>query len=50
MRFGLDDGSEHTLEEVGIVCGDRERIRRSKRKRCVSCGILRVRAKLARVS
>ena len=41
MRFGLEDGSEHTLEEVGQSFQvTRERIRRSRRRRCASCGIL----------
>jgi len=35
MRFGLDDGSEHTLEEVGqSFAVTRERIGRSRRRRC----------------
>jgi len=33
MRFGLDDGSEHTLEEVGqVFCVTRERIRQIEAK------------------
>jgi len=41
MRFGLDDGSEHTLEEAASpFAGTRERIRQIEAKRCASCGIV----------
>jgi len=40
MRFGLEDGSEHTLEEVGQSFQvTRERIRQIEAKHCASCGI-----------
>jgi RNA polymerase primary sigma factor len=49
MRFGLEDGSEHTLEEVGqSFAVTRERIRQSRRRRCASCGIHRVRGSCGR--
>jgi len=48
MRFGLDDGSEHTLEEVGqSFAVTRERIRQIEAKRCASCDTRRVRANCA---
>ena len=37
MRFGLTDGQEHTLEEVAALGVTRERIRRSRPRRCASC-------------
>jgi RNA polymerase primary sigma factor len=38
MRFGLNDGKDHTLEEVGKSFGvTRERIRQIEAKACVSC-------------
>jgi DNA-directed RNA polymerase sigma subunit (sigma70/sigma32) len=37
MRFGVGDGSEHTLEEVGQnFAVTRERIRQSRPRRCAS--------------
>ena len=40
LRFGLDDGRPRTLEEVGRQFNvTRERIARSRRKRCGSCAI-----------
>lgn len=33
MRYGLEDGTEHTLEEVGQIMGvTRERIRQIEKK------------------
>ncbi len=41
MRFGLEDGLEHTLEEVGrSFAVTRERIRRSKPRLCANCATL----------
>ena len=38
MRFGIDMNTDHTLEEVGKQFDvTRERIRRSKRRRCANC-------------
>ena len=42
MRFGVGDGSEHTLEEVGQSFNvTRERIRQIEARRCASCGTRR---------
>ncbi len=44
MRFGVGDGSEHTLEEVGQnFAVTRERIRQIEAKALASCAIRRVR-------
>jgi RNA polymerase primary sigma factor len=49
MRFGVGDGSEHTLEEVGRTFAvTRERIRRSRPRRCASSGIRREAASCVR--
>ena len=38
MRFGLDDGSEHTLEEVGqSLPSPANASARSKPRRCANC-------------
>jgi len=48
MRFGLDDGSEHTLEEVGqSFAVTRERIRQIEAKACAAAATRRVRASCA---
>jgi len=48
MRFGLEDGSEHTLEEAGqSFTVTRERIRQIEAKALRSCGIHRGRASCA---
>ena len=45
MRFGVGDGSEHTLEEVGqSFAVTRERIRQIEARRCASCVIRRAAA------
>jgi RNA polymerase primary sigma factor len=42
MRFGVGDGSEHTLEEVGRTSPSRASASgRSRPRRCASCGIRR---------
>jgi len=49
MRFGLEDGSEHTLEEVGqSFAVTRERIRQIEPRHCENCAIHRVRASCGR--
>ena len=48
MRFGLDDGCEHTLEEVGQSSPSRASASaRSKPRRCASCATRRARASCA---
>src|SRR5262249_51388786 len=51
MRFGLEDGSEHTLEEVGqSFAVTRERIRQSRRERdAETAPFVRARASCGRV-
>ena len=49
MRFGLEDGSEHTLEEVGqSFAVTRERIRQSKPRHYGNCVIPRARGSCGR--